>query len=54
MAQLPPLPNLKELYLSHNGIKKLEKLSGFPSLKVLDVSSNALEDVSDLTMDPGR
>lgn len=48
MAQLPPLSSLKELYLSHNGIKKLENLSGFPLLKVLDASSNALEDVSDL------
>ena len=48
MSQLPPLPSLKELYLSHNGIKKLENLSGYPSLKVLDASSNALEDVTDL------
>ena len=53
MAQLPPLPSLRELYLSHNGIRKLENLSGFPMLKVLDVSSNALEDVSDLARGSG-
>ena len=53
MAQLPPLPNLKELYLSHNGIRKLENLSGFPSLQVLDASSNALEDVGDLAKGSG-
>ena len=54
MAHLPPLPKLRELYLSHNGIKRLEALCGFPGLEVLDVSSNALEDVSDLAKGSGK
>ena len=53
MAQLPPLPSLKELYLSHNGVRRLEGLAGFPALRVLDASSNALEDVSDLARGSG-
>ncbi|KAK7398982.1 hypothetical protein VNO78_10157 [Psophocarpus tetragonolobus] len=43
---------LEELYLSHNGIEKMEGLSTLVSLRVLDVSSNKLtlvEDIENLT-----
>jgi len=33
---------LEELYLSHNGIAKMEGLSTLINLRVLDVSSNKL------------
>lgn len=33
---------LEELYLSHNGIQRLEGLSSLPRLRMLDVSSNML------------
>lgn len=42
---------LEELYLSHNGIFKMEGLAGLRNLRILDVSSNkitALEDVAGL------
>lgn len=38
--------NLEELYLSHNGISKMEGLSTLVNLKVLDVSSNKLTAIS--------
>ncbi|KAG2410977.1 Protein phosphatase 1 regulatory inhibitor subunit PPP1R7-like protein [Vigna angularis] len=40
---------LEELYLSHNGISKMEGLSTLVNLRVLDVSSNKLTSVDDIT-----
>lgn len=39
---------LKELYLSHNGIAKMEGLSTLENLRVLDLSSNKLTSVDDI------
>ncbi len=39
---------LEELYLSHNGIAKMEGLSSLVNLRVLDVSSNKLTQVNDI------
>ncbi|CAI9100426.1 OLC1v1037429C2 [Oldenlandia corymbosa var. corymbosa] len=39
---------LEELYLSHNGISKMEGLSRLTNLRVLDVSSNKLTEISDI------
>lgn len=39
---------LEELYLSHNGISKMEGLSGLVNLRVLDVSNNKLTSVDDI------
>lgn len=39
---------LEELYLSHNGILKMEGLSSLVNLRVLDVSSNKLTSVNDV------
>ncbi|GAV89765.1 LRR_4 domain-containing protein/LRR_8 domain-containing protein [Cephalotus follicularis] len=39
---------LEELYLSHNGIAKMEGLSTLINLRVLDVSSNKLTSVNDI------
>ncbi|CAI0403977.1 unnamed protein product, partial [Linum tenue] len=39
---------LEELYLSHNGIEKMEGLSTLVNLRVLDVSSNKLTSVDDI------
>ncbi|XP_054788421.1 LOW QUALITY PROTEIN: protein phosphatase 1 regulatory inhibitor subunit PPP1R7 homolog [Prosopis cineraria] len=39
---------LEELYLSHNGISKMEGLSSLVNLHVLDVSSNKLTSVDDV------
>ncbi|KAH7511969.1 hypothetical protein FEM48_Zijuj12G0040300 [Ziziphus jujuba var. spinosa] len=39
---------LEELYLSHNGISKMEGLSSLIHLRVLDVSSNKLTSVDDI------
>ncbi|KAK1289487.1 hypothetical protein QJS10_CPB18g01104 [Acorus calamus] len=39
---------LEELYLSHNGIAKMEGLSSLENLRVLDVSSNKLTSVDDI------
>jgi protein phosphatase 1 regulatory subunit 7 len=39
---------LEELYLSHNGITKMEGLSSLVNLRVLDVSSNKLTSVDDI------
>lgn len=39
---------LEELYLSHNGIAKMEGLSTLVNLRVLDVSSNKLTAVNDI------
>ncbi|KAJ6925217.1 protein phosphatase 1 regulatory inhibitor subunit PPP1R7 [Populus alba x Populus x berolinensis] len=39
---------LEELYLSHNGIAKMEGLSTLANLHVLDVSSNKLTSVDDI------
>lgn len=46
------MANLKELYLSHNGIKKIENLEGLDSLELLDLSGNfirVVENVEHLT-----
>ncbi|CAA6672874.1 unnamed protein product [Spirodela intermedia] len=43
---------LEELYLSHNGITRMEGLSSLENLRVLDISNNKLtlvEGISDLT-----
>lgn len=39
---------LEELYLSHNGIAKMEGLSSLVNLRVLDVSSNKITSVDDI------
>ncbi|CAN7030627.1 unnamed protein product [Brassica rapa subsp. trilocularis] len=39
---------LAELYLSHNGISKMEGLSALVNLRVLDVSNNKLTSVDDI------
>lgn len=39
---------LEELYLSHNGISQMEGLSTLVNLRVLDVSSNKLTEISDI------
>lgn len=39
---------LEELYLSHNGISKMEGLSTLVNLRVLDVSNNKLTSVNDI------
>ncbi|KAB2034986.1 hypothetical protein ES319_D04G121200v1 [Gossypium barbadense] len=39
---------LEEIYLSHNGIAKMEGLSKLVNLRVLDVSSNKLTSVDDI------
>lgn len=39
---------LEELYLSHNGIAKMEGLSTLVNLRVLDVSSNKLTEINDI------
>lgn len=39
---------LEELYLSHNGIAKMEGLSTLEKLRVLDVSSNKLTAINDI------
>lgn len=39
---------LEELYLSHNGISKIEGISTLVNLRILDVSSNKLTSVSDI------
>ncbi|KAE9613979.1 hypothetical protein Lal_00016499 [Lupinus albus] len=39
---------LEELYLSHNGISKMEGLSSLVNLRVLDVSSNKLTSIDDI------
>lgn len=44
--------SLEELYLSHNGIQKMEGLSTLVHLRVLDISSNKItvvEDIENLT-----
>lgn len=43
---------MEELYLSHNGIQKMEGLSTLVNLRVLDISSNQItvvEDIENLT-----
>ena len=39
---------MEELYLSHNGISKIEGVSTLVNLRILDVSSNKLTSVSDV------
>lgn len=39
---------LEELYLSHNGIAKMEGLSNLVNLRVLDASSNKLTEINDI------
>ncbi|KAL0308579.1 UNVERIFIED_CONTAM: protein phosphatase 1 regulatory inhibitor subunit PPP1R7 [Sesamum radiatum] len=39
---------LEELYLSHNGIEKMEGLCTLINLRVLDVSSNKLKEINDI------
>lgn len=39
---------LEELYLSHNGIAKMEGLSTLVNLRVLDVSANKLTEINDI------
>lgn len=39
---------LEELYLSHNGITKMEGLSTLINLRVLDVSANKLTSINDI------
>ncbi|KAG5605461.1 hypothetical protein H5410_026953 [Solanum commersonii] len=39
---------LEELYLSHNGIVKMEGLSTLVNLRVLDVSANKLTEINDI------
>ncbi len=39
------MPNLEELYVSHNGIKKMTGFEHLKKLKVLDLAGNAIEEV---------
>lgn len=39
---------MEELYLSHNGISKMEGLSTLINLRVLDVASNKLTEINDI------
>ena len=48
MAGLEGCTSLEELYLSHNGIGRLEGLAPLTRLKVLDVSSNRVAVVEGL------
>jgi len=43
------LVNLQELYLSHNGITRLEGLHTLVNLKILDISSNFITKLENLT-----
>jgi len=42
LAHLSALPNLTDLYISHNAIDSLEPLSSSHSLHIIDVSSNPI------------
>lgn len=42
------MTNLEEIYLSHNGIKKLEGLENNKKLRVLDVANNFVKDVENI------
>ncbi|KAF5932388.1 hypothetical protein HYC85_028559 [Camellia sinensis] len=48
MAGLEECIALEELYMSHNGIAKMEGLSTLINLRVLDVSSNKLTAIDDI------
>ena len=45
---LEELTNLKEVYLSQNGIKDIRGLDGCPQLEVLDLNYNRIERVSNV------
>ena len=42
------MPNLEELYLSHNGVERIEGLQGLPNLRVLDLGSNRIKRIEGL------
>jgi protein phosphatase 1 regulatory subunit 7 len=48
MTNLQECVALEELYLSHNGIQKMEGLSTLHNLRVFDVSSNKLSSINDI------
>ncbi|TIA75633.1 hypothetical protein E3P92_00768 [Wallemia ichthyophaga] len=43
------LSNLKELYLSHNGIKDISGLDDLVNLEVLDISNNQIKSINNLS-----
>lgn len=42
------MPNLEELYISHNGLLKIEGLDRVPRLRIVDVGNNRLETLEGL------
>lgn len=48
MAVLPTLPDLKKLSLANCGLSSIADLTGSPSLTTLDLSGNAIGDISPL------
>lgn len=48
LSGLEELENLEELYISHNGIAKIEGLSQNKRLRVLDVGNNRIEKIEGL------
>ncbi|KAI3501528.1 hypothetical protein L1887_29399 [Cichorium endivia] len=48
MKGLEECTTLEELYLSHNGIAKMEGLSTLANLQLVDVSSNKLSAIKDV------
>jgi len=45
---LSGVPNLKELYLSHNGIQKIDGLSTLVHLEVLDLGGNQIKKIENI------
>ncbi|KAL3895102.1 MAG: hypothetical protein SGCHY_004898 [Lobulomycetales sp.] len=45
---LAGMPNLEELYISHNGLLKIEGLDRVPRLRIVDVGNNRLETLEGL------
>jgi len=46
---LSELKNLEELYVSHNGLTKIEGLEGCTKLKTLDIGANKVEKIEGIS-----
>lgn len=46
---LSELKNLEELYISHNGLTKIQGLEGCLKLKTLDVGANKIEKIENVS-----